>query len=181
MGAIYLKRVLGALLKIFYKKSKVKLWAQTLFLSSFIAVAFFTTSDADCVVEHVHLSGPWGKAKFDVVLAASPESRELGLMFKSHLPKSEGMLFIYEYPQQVSFWMKNTLMPLDILFFDQYGELVNIAHNTAPGDLTPRSSIGPIQFVLEINAGLGHSLRMESGTHLEHPALLILKKTTSCG
>ena len=62
MGAIYLKRFLGALLKIFYKKSKVKLWAQTLFLSSFVAVAFFTTSDADCVEEHVHLSGPWGKA-----------------------------------------------------------------------------------------------------------------------
>ena len=168
-------------MKIFYKKSKVTLWAQTLFLSSFVAVVFFTASDADCVEKHVHLSGPWGKAKFDVVLAASPEARELGLMFKSQLPKSEGMLFIYEYPQQVSFWMKNTLMPLDILFFDQYGELVNIAHNTVPGDLTPRSSLGPIQFVLEINAGLGHSLRMESGTYLEHPALLILKKTTSCG
>ena len=168
-------------MKIFYKKGNIKLWAHTLFLSSLVAVVISTTLYADCVNEHVHLSGPWGKAKFDVVLAASPEARELGLMFKSHLPKSEGMLFIYEYPQQVSFWMKNTLMPLDILFFNQYGELVNIAHNTVPGDLTPRSSLGPIQFVLEINAGLGHSLRMESGTYLEHPALLILKKTTSCG
>ena len=168
-------------MKIFYKKGNIKLWAHALFLSSLVAVVISTALYADCVNEHVHLSGPWGKAKFDVVLAASPEARELGLMFKSHLPKSEGMLFIYEYPQQVSFWMKNTLMPLDILFFNQFGELVNIAHNTVPGDLTPRSSLGPIQFVLEINAGLGHSLRMESGTYLEHPALLILKKTTSCG
>ena len=180
-GAIYLNCSLGELLKDFDKKSKVKFWVQTLFLSSFLAVVLFTTSDADCVNEHVHLSGPWGKAKFDVLLAASPEARELGLMFKSRLPKSEGMLFIYEYPQQVSFWMKNTLISLDILFFDQYGELINIAHNTVPGDLTPRSSLGPIQFVLEINAGLGHSLRLDSGTLLEHPALLSSKKTTSCG
>ena len=104
-------------MKIFHKKVNVKLWAHNLFLSSLVAFVFSTALYADCVNEHVHLSGPWGKAKFDVVLAASPEARERGLMFKSHLPKSEGMLFIYEYPQQVSFWMKNTLMPLDILFF----------------------------------------------------------------
>jgi uncharacterized membrane protein (UPF0127 family) len=90
------------------------------------------------------------------------------------------MLFVYERERPLSFWMKNTLIGLDILFFDGAGRLVNFRADTIPGDETPLRSTGPAQYVLEINAGLAAALKMGPDTVLSHARLAGGEKTPGC-
>lgn len=93
-------------------------------------------------------------APFDVELAITPHAQSEGLMHRTHLPSGQGMLFVYDQPTRRTFWMKNTLIPLDMLFFDKQGKLVFIYANAKPRSLAP---IGPdrrdICMVLEIAGG----------------------------
>jgi len=102
--------------------------------------------------------------------------RARGLMHRPHLGKFSAMLFVYERERSLSFWMKNTLIGLDILFFDSAGRLVNIRADAIPGDETPLRSTGPAQYVLEINAGLAAALKMGPDTVLSHADWLGTKK-----
>jgi uncharacterized membrane protein (UPF0127 family) len=91
-------------------------------------------------------------------IASTLETRRRGLMERASLPADEGMLFIFEEPQPLSFWMFNTLVPLDILFIDERRRIIAI-HGAVPPCQPPRrcptyASDGPAQFVLEVNAGL---------------------------
>ena len=97
--------------------------------------------------------------------------RSRGLMFRESLPKFEGMLFVYETPQPVAFWMRNTLIPLDMLFFDGGGRLVRIKENAAPHDETPVVGGEAIRYVLEINGGLAAELGIDPGAEIRAPAL----------
>ena len=90
---------------------------------------------------------------FTVKLAETERQRRQGLMFVSHLPEQHGMLFVFENDAPRQFWMKNTEIPLDILFFDSAGQLVNIIHSAVPFSLSRRSSTGPARYVLELNGG----------------------------
>ena len=90
------------------------------------------------------------------------------------------MLFVFEQPSTQCFWMKNTLIALDILFFDSQGRLVNIRADAIPGDETPLRSTGPAQYVLEINAGLASALKMGPNTVLSHARLAGDEKTPGC-
>lgn len=94
----------------------------------------------------------------DAELATTAEARTRGLMERPSLPADQGMLFIFETPQPLSFWMFNTLIPLDILFIDEQRRIITI-HATVPPCQPPRrcptyASDGPAQFVLEVNAGV---------------------------
>ena len=135
---------------------------------------------ADCEEDHVHLSGPWGSAKFQVEVMDDAAERSRGLMHRPHLGKFSAMLFVYERERPLSFWMKNTLIGLDILFFDGAGRLVNIRADAIPGDETPLRSTGPAQYVLEINAGLAAALKMGPDTVLSHARLAGGEKTPGC-
>ena len=84
--------------------------------------------------------------------------RAQGLMFRESLPKFSGMLFVYETPQPVAFWMKNTLIPLDMLFFDAQGRLMRIQSQARPLDETPVVGGDNVRYVLEINGGLAEQL-----------------------
>ena len=92
--------------------------------------------------------------KIDVELAETDYEKQTGLMYRESLGSDQGMLFVYDSERIRNFYMKNTYIPLDILYYDTDSTLVSIQKNATPRDETNLPSDGPAQFVLEINAGL---------------------------
>ena len=92
-------------------------------------------------------------------------------MFVEEMPLSEGMLFVYDSPRPVAFWMRNTLIPLDMVFIGADGTVRNIHENAQPLDETSIFGGDDIQFVLEINGGLSARLGLEPGTVVQHPSI----------
>lgn len=103
-----------------------------------------------------------GVHKFTVQVAASLEEQELGLMYRRDLPPNEGMIFLYSPPQPVAFWMKNTLIPLDMLFIRTDGTIARVT-TAAPLDQTPVPSGEPVSTVLEIAGGRAAELGIREG------------------
>lgn len=126
---------------------------------------------AECKNTQVDLRGDWGSARFTVEIADDPEERAMGLMNRPSMPGSAGMLFIYEFPQRVAFWMKNTLIPLDMLFLSPDGVVQRIHENARPLDRTLIPGDNGILAVLEINGGLSSLMGIAAGSQLRHPAL----------
>ncbi|KJZ19983.1 DUF192 domain-containing protein [Loktanella sp. S4079] len=126
---------------------------------------------AACAEDKVTVSGDWGQARFSVDVADDPQERARGLMFVEDLPIMSGMLFVYEQPQPVSFWMQNTLIPLDMIFAAPDGEILSIHENAIPLETTPIPGGDGILVVLEINGGLSARLGIAEGDFLQHPAL----------
>lgn len=125
-----------------------------------------------CRDDTVSLRGDWGQARFRVEIADDGEERALGLMNRDSMAKGAGMLFVYPRPQvAVSFWMRNTRIPLDIIFMDETGTVQRIAHQAVPYDETALPGGPDIQYVLEINGGLAKSLGIDKGTELQHPVI----------
>ena len=104
-----------------------------------------------------------GAISFQVEIAATPEKREVGLMYRRELPPNYGMLFIFPGERVNSFWMKNTPIPLDMIFISRERKIVGIVHETAPFSLDGRSVSVPSQYVLEINGGLSHRYGFKAG------------------
>mgnify|MGYP000389160991 CR=1 FL=1 len=100
---------------------------------------------------------------YSVEMAVSPQEQARGLMFRTELADDSGMLFPYAAPQTLSFWMKNTYIPLDIIFIREDGNIENIAANTVPYSLDPVKSEGPAIAVLEIRGGLAAELGIKAG------------------
>jgi uncharacterized protein len=100
--------------------------------------------------------------RFTVEVAATPEQQELGLMYRRSLAPNRGMIFPYKPAQEVAFWMKNTWIPLDIIFIRSDGTIARITHAQAM-DITPLPSGEPIAAVLEIAAGRASELRIKEG------------------
>ena len=126
---------------------------------------------AECREDAVTLRGDWGQARFNIEVADDNAERSRGLMFRESMPASAGMLFVYDRPQRMSFWMRNTLIPLDMLFIDQRGIVRHIHHEAKPLDETPISGgDAPMYSVLEINGGLARRMGLSVGTELRHPA-----------
>ena len=98
-----------------------------------------------------------------VELAVSAQQRGQGLMFRSKLETGTGMLFIFDYSQQVNMWMKNTYIPLDIVFYDRNRKLVSIARNTIPHSLSVVSSGNRALYALELEAGMVYQLGLKVG------------------
>ena len=93
-----------------------------------------------------------GMYLIDTQVAATPEQRAMGLMFRPQMPPSEGMLFIFNSPSEQCFWMKNTLLPLTAAFVADDGTIVNLA-DMKPQTLDSHCSAKPVRFVLEMNQG----------------------------
>lgn len=125
---------------------------------------------AQCNEAIVDLKGDWGQARFSVEIADDPEEQARGLMFRETLPLSHGMLFLYESPRSVAFWMENTLIPLDMLFIGPDGRVARIHENAIPKDRTVINGGRGIQAVLEINGGLARKIGIEVGSAVRHPA-----------
>src|SRR5262245_16423621 len=104
-----------------------------------------------------------GPRKFTVELATTPAQMEQGLMFRQSLAPEAGMLFDFKTPSMASMWMKNTFIPLDMLFIDARGSIVNIAERTVPGSLDPVGAAAPARAVLELNGGTAARLGIRPG------------------
>ena len=101
--------------------------------------------------------------RFTVEVARSPEEQARGLMYRQSLAPDRGMIFPYDPPQPVGFWMKNTLIPLDMIFIRKDGTIANIAENTVPLSLEMVPSDGPVAAVLEIAGGRSAELGIKAG------------------
>ena len=128
-------------------------------------------ADDACRDDTAYLRGDWGEARFTVELADDADERAQGLMYREAMAQSAGMLFVYDDPGRARFWMKNTLIPLDMLFADASGSVRRIARNAVPGSERLIDGGGGIQYVLEINGGLADALNIDIGTQLRHPAI----------
>ena len=126
---------------------------------------------ADCDPGRIDLRGDWGQARFAVAVADDPQERNRGLMFVEDMPTGEGMLFVYERPQRAVFWMKNTLIPLDMIFADETGLVTHVHSNAIPLDETGIDGGMGVKFVLEINGGLAERYGIVPGTELRHPSI----------
>ena len=104
-----------------------------------------------------------GPQVFTVELATTSEQMERGLMFRRNLPPDAGMLFVYPESQRVAFWMKNTLIPLDMLFIAGDNKVSRIVERTVPLSETPISSVGEVRAVLEVNGGTAARLGIKPG------------------
>lgn len=106
--------------------------------------------------------------RFTVELARKPEERAVGLMFRTEMAADRGMLFDYDREQPVSMWMKNTFIPLDMLFIRADGRIANIAEWTTPRSLDEVASKGPVKAVLELNGGTAARLGLKAGDRVRH-------------
>ncbi len=100
---------------------------------------------------------------FVVEVAATSAEQQRGLMFRTELADNRGMLFPFRQPRMASFWMKNTVIPLDIIFVRADGIIENIAEDTIPYALDPVESTAPVAAVLELRAGLTAELGITAG------------------
>jgi uncharacterized protein len=112
-----------------------------------------------------------GSARFTVEIADTDAERARGLMNRATMPRGAGMLFIYDGPQDVAFWMKNTLIPLDMIFIGPDGHVATVHADAVPGDLTPIPGARGTQMVLEINGGLARRIGLGEGAEMRHPAV----------
>jgi|GEM_PF-376592 len=110
-----------------------------------------------------------GKTRFDVEIANSPQELSRGLMFRTDFPKNRAMLFVFGKTYIPSMWMKNTPLPLDMLFVDEQGKIVSIATNTEPFSERVISSSAPAAYVIEINAGEVQARDIKEGDSIKHP------------
>ena len=107
--------------------------------------------------------------RFYVEIADDDEERRIGLMYRTELAQDAGMLFDFGEPQQLSMWMKNTLIPLDIAFIDKEGVIRRIAANTTPRSLESIRSGAAVVGVLEVNGGVFERLGVKEGDIVRHP------------
>jgi uncharacterized membrane protein (UPF0127 family) len=108
---------------------------------------------------------------FEVWLADTPPRQQQGLMFVRSLPPMRGMLFVWQSPKQLGMWMKNTYIPLDMVFIDAKGRIQQIVPNTTPHSLDVIRSSEPALAVLEIAGGEAQRLGLKPGQAVSHPAL----------
>lgn len=106
---------------------------------------------------------------FTVEMARSDEERQKGLMFRKELPEGKGMLFDFKPDQDVSMWMRNTYIPLDMLFINSDGTIRRIAENTEPLSEKTIPSGGPVRGVLEVIGGTANKLGIKAGDKVAHP------------
>jgi hypothetical protein len=106
--------------------------------------------------------------RFEVELAIDDADRSRGLMFRESMPADHGMLFDFERPQQVTMWMRNTILPLDMLFIEETGRIAWVAADTKPFSEELIEAPTPVRAVLELNAGTAKRLGIAPGARVVH-------------
>jgi uncharacterized membrane protein (UPF0127 family) len=117
----------------------------------------------------LEIASKTGVHVFAVELAVTDAERERGLMFRKQLPEGQGMLFDFKREQEVSMWMENTYVPLDMIFIRKDGRILRIAENTEPLSRAIISSRGPVLAVLEVLGGTANKLGIAAGDRVGAP------------
>lgn len=112
-----------------------------------------------------------GPVSFRVELAMTPEQRARGLMHRKSMPENVGMLFDFGQTRIVSMWMRNTYLPLDMVFMTEDGTIVTIAADTVPLSEEVISSGEPVRYVLELNSGIAAARGIAVGDKAQHPSI----------
>lgn len=120
-------------------------------------------------VEPLEIVTASGVHVFSVEMAKTEEERRTGLMYRKSLPEGRGMLFDFSPEQNVSMWMKNTFISLDMIFIGADGRILRIAQNTVPQSETIIPSGGPAKAVLEVIAGTARKYGIKPGDRVAHP------------
>lgn len=110
-----------------------------------------------------------GSATWTIELADDPDSRQTGLMNRQSMPQKTGMLFRFNRTEEIAMWMKNTFIPLDMVFMNEAGRITHIHYGAVPQSLDIISSNGPVRYVLEINAGEAKEHDLQIGRTMQHP------------
>jgi len=110
-----------------------------------------------------------GRHDFSVEVATTPGQMEQGLMFRRSLAPEAGMIFDFKTPSMATMWMKNTLIPLDMLFVDAQGRIVNIHERAVPQSLDTISAAAPVRGVVELNGGTAARLGIRPGDRVLFP------------
>lgn len=156
------------------KKAR-EIYAAVLFL--FLPLAACNAADDGGVPEQplsadpVVIESATGEHSFTVELALTPEARARGLMYRTELAPDKGMLFVFDDSAPRSFWMRNTYIPLDIIFIRLDGKILNIVREARPRTETSRQSIGSAIAVFEIAGGRAQELGIEAGDYIRHPLI----------
>jgi uncharacterized protein len=136
-----------------------------------LLAACFAMASWVCAAElqNLEIVSQGGVHVFSVELATTDEERERGLMFRKELPDGRGMLFDFETERSVAMWMKNTLIPLDMIFIRADGRIANIAESTEPMSTRIIPSRGGVRAVLEVAGGTAKRLGIQVGDRVAHP------------
>lgn len=134
------------------------------------AVQAQTPAVASCPADELSIRGSWGQMRFRVDIAADDVTRGQGLMFVRQMDRDKGMLFLWDTPRRAQFWMRNTYIPLDMLFVGPDGVVRHVHHEAVPLDETVIDGGEGVLAVLEINGGLARKFGMGVGDQLRHPA-----------
>jgi uncharacterized membrane protein (UPF0127 family) len=121
--------------------------------------------------EELLIATDGGEKEFQVEIADDPREISIGLMFRRQMAENEGMLFDFGAEERRSFWMRNTYIPLDMLFIKADGTIDSIAERATPLSEKAVPSKGPVRFVLEINGGLSDTLGIAPGDTVSGPAI----------
>ncbi len=134
------------------------------------STAFAQTAPADPLeTSSVTIDSANGSHQFDIEIADESDEISYGLMNRESLAPDAGMLFDFGNPREPAMYMKNTLIPLDMLFFDDEGRLVSAVEEATPGSLVSRRSEGPARYVLELNGGSMQAHGIRPGARLRFP------------
>ena len=164
--------------KINQSQNRKKMWIAFFFFAAFlVSLAYhFLGADDDYyksglpIEKIVVMKQDGGQQAFKVEIAAKAIDIEIGLMHRKYMPKDHGMFFqIGREPRAISFWMKNTLIPLDMLFVGAEGTIVNIHHNATPLSLASVPSQLPVTAVIELNGGRADATGIKIGDRVLHP------------
>jgi uncharacterized membrane protein (UPF0127 family) len=148
-------------------RAQARLWialAAALMVWAFAGVAAKAAS-----VQPLEIVTKTGVQVFSVEMATTEKEKETGLMYRKELPDGKGMLFDFSPEQQISMWMKNTYISLDMIFIGANGRILRIAENTEPESTRIISSGGPAKAVLEVVAGTARKYGIVPGDRVAHP------------
>ncbi|MBO0903842.1 DUF192 domain-containing protein [Jiella sonneratiae] len=138
-------------------------------LVAVFAAGYFAFAAGDLSKAVLHTAT--GDHEIMVELALTPKEREVGLMNREELAADHGMLFRFDETRDVAMWMKNTLIPLDMLFMDETGKVVRIKTNAQPLSLDIIPSGQPVRYVLEINGGAAARYGVSIGDRLDNETI----------
>ena len=135
-----------------------------------VLVTLYVTPAARAAsVQPLEIATKSGVHVFSVEMATTEEEKQTGLMYRKELPDGKGMLFDFSPEQQISMWMKNTYIPLDMIFIRADGRILRIAENTEPLSTKIISSGGLAKGVLEVIAGTAQKYGIQPGDRVAHP------------
>ena len=149
------------------------------FIGLFGCIVFFASCSIDTPIPTntvpltIYNANSQAEVSVNVELARTQEESKIGLMFRESMPQDQGMLFIYPQEQDLTFWMKNTLIPLDIIFFDTEGNFVSTSTMVpcTQDPCTLYDSMDPALYALEVNKGFVESYNIDSTWKLRLPVL----------